>query len=135
MKIIDRVFQYLDYKRVKPTRFEKNIGLSNGYLGLQYRRKADLGEGIIIKIIENCRDMSPIWLILGKGEMLLGSSVEELEVPYKKTCRGCIDKERIIEGLEKTILLLEEKTEGQKKKIESLEKGSVDKKSNYSQTA
>ena len=39
MKAIERLYQYLDYKGVKPTRFEKEIGLSNGYLGTQLKRK------------------------------------------------------------------------------------------------
>lgn len=78
MKIIDRLYQFLDYKGVKPTNFEKEIGLSNGYLSVQKKRSADVGEGVIIKIIENCRDISLSWLITGEGDMLNG------EVDQKK---------------------------------------------------
>ena len=70
MKIIDRVFQYIDYKGIKPIPFEKKIGLSNGYLGKQQKRNADLGEGIILKIVENCPEINPYWLLTGQGEML-----------------------------------------------------------------
>lgn len=70
-KIIHRLFKYLKYKNIPHTRFEKEIGLSNGYLMTQFRREADLGEGIIIKIIDNCRDIDPLWLLTGKGKMLL----------------------------------------------------------------
>lgn len=70
MKIIDRIFRYFDIKGIKPTAFEKKIGLSNGYLGKMEKRNADIGEGILIKIIENCPDLNPEWLILGVGEML-----------------------------------------------------------------
>ncbi|MGZ9677438.1 hypothetical protein [Flavobacterium sp. GNP001] len=53
MKAIERLYKYIDYKGVKPSPFEKEIGLSNGYLGKQLNRKArrNLGEGILIKII------------------------------------------------------------------------------------
>lgn len=70
MKIIDRFLQYLDYKDIKPTRFEKEIGLSNGYLGTQKKRNADLGETIITKLLDNCLDLNPLWLLTGEGEML-----------------------------------------------------------------
>lgn len=70
MTAIERLFQYLDYKQIKPTRFEKNIGLSNGYLGVQYRRKADIGSSIVLKIVEYCRDLDIEWLMTGEGQMI-----------------------------------------------------------------
>lgn len=76
MKIIDRIFQYIDYKGIKPIPFEKEIGLSNGYLGKQQKRNADLGESIILKIIENCPEINPYWLLTGEGEMLKTKSEE-----------------------------------------------------------
>ena len=78
MKIIDRVFQYIDYKGIKPIPFEKKIGLSNGYLGKQQKRNADLGEGIILKIVENCPEINPYWLLTGNGEMLNTKSEENV---------------------------------------------------------
>ena len=78
MKIIDRVFQYIDYKGIKPIPFEKKIGLSNGYLGKQQKRNADLGESIILKIVENCPEINPYWLLTGNGEMLKTKSEENL---------------------------------------------------------
>ena len=69
-KIINRLYEYLDYKGVAPTRFEKNIGLSNGYLGTQLKRDADLGESILNKIIDNCLDLNVEWLVAGKNCML-----------------------------------------------------------------
>lgn len=69
-KIIDRLFEYLIYKGIPHTRFEKEIGLSNGYLNTQKKRKADLGESVILKIIENSLDINLEWLLTGKGSML-----------------------------------------------------------------
>jgi hypothetical protein len=70
MKAIERLYKYIDYKGVKPAPFEKQIGLSNGYLGKQLSRIADLGEGILIKILENCPEINPEWLLTGKEPML-----------------------------------------------------------------
>lgn len=70
MKAIDRIYKYFDYKGIKPTRFEKEIGLSNGYLGTQLKRNADLGESVINKIIDYCLDLNEVWFVTGKGSML-----------------------------------------------------------------
>ncbi len=70
MKAIHRLFEYIKTKDIKPTRLEKEIGLSNGYLGTQLKREADLGEGVLNKIIDYCLDISPEWLLTGRGQML-----------------------------------------------------------------
>jgi len=70
MKAIHRVFQYLELNNIPPTRFEKEIGIGNGYLKKQLTRNADLGETILNKIIDNCLSMNAIWLLRGEGEML-----------------------------------------------------------------
>jgi len=93
MKAIDRLYQYFDFKHIKPTRFEKEIGLSNGYFGIQRKRNADLGSGIVEKIINNCRDLSLSWLISGEGQML----ISELNNPNidSMNCNDCPFKNHI----------------------------------------
>lgn len=70
MKAIDRLFQYLEYKDIKHTRFEKDSGLSNGYLTTQKRRNGDLGESVLNSIVNNCQDIDPAWLLTGSGKMI-----------------------------------------------------------------
>lgn len=70
MKAINRLYQYIEYKGFKPTNFEREIGLSSGYLSKQKGRSADIGETIVIKINENCPELNLLWLLTGEGEML-----------------------------------------------------------------
>lgn len=77
MKAIERLYQYMEYKGLKPTALEKEIGLSNGYLGVQRKRNADMGEGVFLKIIDNCRDINSSWLLTGEGNMLRSESEKE----------------------------------------------------------
>jgi hypothetical protein len=74
MKAINRLYQYIDYHGIKPANFEKKISLSNGYLGTQKKRNADLGSTIVENIINNCPDLNLIWLITGRGEMLINDN-------------------------------------------------------------
>ena len=88
MKAIYRIFEYISAKGLKPTRLEKEIGLSNGYLRTQERRDADLGEGVLLKILDYCLDLNPIWVLTGKGNMLNTSAQqiiahEEIPIAYK----------------------------------------------------
>ena len=78
MKAINRVIQYIDNKGINNSLFEKKCGLSNGYLGTQLKRNADLGEGVLNKILDNCLDVSPEWLLTGKGEMLKSEGATEV---------------------------------------------------------
>lgn len=66
MKAIDRLYQYLEDKGVKPTTFEKDMGFSSGYLSVQRKRSADLGESVLKKILDNCQDIDPSWLLTGQ---------------------------------------------------------------------
>ena len=70
MKAIERLYEYLKNKGIRPTNFEREIGLSSGYLSVQRKRKADMGESILTKVSDNCQDLSMEWLLTGEGSML-----------------------------------------------------------------
>lgn len=70
MKAIDRLYQYLGFKNLRPTALEKEIGLANGYIGKQKSRNSDMGEGVLLKIIDYCQDINPMWLLTGEGSMI-----------------------------------------------------------------
>lgn len=134
MNIIERLYQYIEFKDIKPTRFEKEVGLGNGYLGTQLRRSGEIGSGILKKIIENCQDLSLEWLVTGEGKMIRdGQSVgfpeptasDPLETNDKaddtSQNQETILLERIIATQQKTIEALEARIadlEGQKRKEE-----------------
>ena len=147
MKAIERLIQYIDYKGFSNRSFEIQIGLSNGYIGTQSKRNADLGESILNKILDNCLDINPIWLISGKGDMLKNTETRTLywrdsetdeniankinEIPAFEINPDTIaqirlealhDKEKIITMLEKNNERLEKEVQDQKQQIEQLKK-------------
>lgn len=115
MKAIQRLFQYFEFKQIKPTRFEKDFGLSNGYLCIQLKRGADIGSTILETIIENCIDLDITWLITGKGQMIvednqLPLTMDEIEYHLNENtgspdCEGCKKKDKILAILQKEIKL------------------------------
>ena len=70
MKIIDRIYEYIEYKKISVARFERENVLSTGYLAKMKARSADIGETMLNNIIENSPDISLQWLVLGIGPML-----------------------------------------------------------------
>lgn len=79
-KAIDRLYTYMDSKGIKPAQAERGFSLSNGYLSKQKKRGGDLGESVLLLILENSPDLSPEWLLTGEGEMLRDSQGHTMEV-------------------------------------------------------
>nr|WP_315173650.1 hypothetical protein [uncultured Flavobacterium sp.] len=108
MKAIERLMQYIDFKGFNKRTFEIDNGLSNGYLGKQLSRNADLGEGVLNKILENCPELNAEWLLTGNGEMIVSSLDVENKKPSQISHDGGL-KDRYISLLERTISSLEDK--------------------------
>ena len=115
MKAIERLYQYFDFKNIKPTRLEKDLGLGNGYFGIQLRREADIGSSILEKIFDNCRDLDPDWLIAGSGIMIRGNDQAKAGEKIKENwqtkgvglpdCKMCLSKDDLIISLRQQLEL------------------------------
>lgn len=81
MTAIERLYEYFDFKGIAPTSFEKELGISNGYMGKMLRRKANIGSNILGKIVEYCPDLNIEWLLVGSNQMIKTKSIENLTFP------------------------------------------------------
>jgi|GEM_PF-204197 hypothetical protein len=79
MRLVDRLQQYLDHYRISAYAFEHACELSNGYLGKQLKGKGAVGSEILQKIKSRYTDLSLVWLITGRGAMLLPPPKEGTE--------------------------------------------------------
>lgn len=66
MNIKDRLRQYLDLKGITDYRFQKAIGVTNGYLTKGDTIRSDYLEKILIQY----KDLNLIWLLTGEGDMI-----------------------------------------------------------------
>lgn len=69
-KAIERLEEYRVYKGWNIAEAERSLGMSNGYFKKQLTRGSDLGEGVMVNVLENCPELSPLWLLTGEGNML-----------------------------------------------------------------
>lgn len=113
MNTIDRIFQYLDFKGDKYSHAEKNLGLSNGYLGKMRARGASIGSEVLEKIVYYYKDINPIWLITGVGEMLNSAEVSGSNNAGNQfqpgPCQQCAIRDKLIAKQEENIDLLKDK--------------------------
>ena len=68
--ILERIKKYIDYKSISVAAFEKSIGMSNASFGKCLKRGGAIGTDKLENILSVYSDISPNWLLTGKGEML-----------------------------------------------------------------
>lgn len=70
MEINDRIRKVIDYYELSVNQFEQKICTTRGKIYKGLERNSDFGSTTISKILDHCDNISPDWLLLGKGEML-----------------------------------------------------------------
>ena len=84
LTVKERILEYIDYKGIEKARFEKEAGLSNGFVD-------KIGESIrslsIDKIRNRYQDLNIDWLLSGYGEMLNEKVSMEYQIPNDGTYR------------------------------------------------
>lgn len=68
--MVERIKQIIEYYGINTRQFEQKIFASSGQIYKYLSRGSGLNSDTLVKILENCREISPDWLLLGKGEML-----------------------------------------------------------------
>jgi len=76
MKIINRILLFIKHKGLSMRAFDLSIGASNGYTSKQSKTNASVGSNVLEKIIDVYPDLNPLWLITGKGNMIIDGTAE-----------------------------------------------------------
>ena len=87
--VLDRIRQFIDAKKLSDRAFSASIGVPSMTLSSMFKRHSDPSALLIATIVSVYPDVSPDWLLLGKGEMLksvtpapVGKASEEKGIPY-----------------------------------------------------
>ena len=68
---LKRIKEFIDFKGLTNQKFEKEVGFSNGSFASQLKRDRTIGVDKLENILQIFNEINPIWLLTGKGEMLL----------------------------------------------------------------
>ena len=79
-----RIIEFVKYKGIGQTKFEKAVGLSNGYLN-QLRHAPSYEK--IQMIIGAFPDLNEVWLLTGEGEMLKSEARQSASLPATEKSR------------------------------------------------
>lgn len=110
-KVKERLLSFIKYKGMSNLAFEKQCGLSNGYLR---NFKGNLGNDKLANILTAFPELSKEWLLYGEGSMLLGEQEPETPAPEQTTPNNSL-----IDYLQRKIAELE------KEKAELLQENAV----------
>lgn len=68
--ILERIKQYIDYKGISVSAFEKSVGMSNASFGKSLKKGGAIGTDKLENILSIYSEINPTWLLTGKGDML-----------------------------------------------------------------
>lgn len=80
--MVERIRQIIEYYRLNTRQFEQKIFTSSGQIYKYLSRGSGLNSDTLVKILENCPEISPDWLLLGKGKMLRQDSKKAPARPF-----------------------------------------------------
>ena len=76
--ILKRLKEYLDYKGISISAFEKSVGMSNASFSKQLNTGKGIGSDKLENILTKYLDLSADWLLRGEGEMILYKNEKNL---------------------------------------------------------
>lgn len=82
---IQRIKSYLDFKGVRVSSFEREVGMSNGSFASQLKNNKTIGLDKLENILKKYTDINLEWLLTGSGNMLKWDILpEKSDEVYKK---------------------------------------------------
>lgn len=72
-----RIKKYIDFKGIRVSLLEKEVGLSNGSFASQLKNNKTIGVDKLENILKKYNDINPEWLLTGRGSMLKTNEIEE----------------------------------------------------------
>ena len=121
MSTIKRIKSVIEYKKMSIRAFERFIEVSINVIQAALKKNTGVKDDTLAKILEACPDVNPVWLITGKGAMLLESDKELKDNTLKALEEAKTQYATHIDALKKFIDAKDEIIALQKEKIQLLE--------------
>ena len=88
--MIERIKEFINYKKISVRKFEMALGMSNGTIHNAVAKGSSISSQWISKIALQFPDINPVWLVTGTGNMLNPEENLDLantKAPYDQTQR------------------------------------------------
>ncbi len=124
MSAVSRIKIFIKEKNISISKLEKMLNLGNGTLRTASIRNSPLKEDTLVKMVQAFPELSPIWLLLGEGDMCkysykTASQVSEPTAEYETKSR----EQRLLIGyLQTDKERLEAESKKKEERIEQLTK-------------
>lgn len=123
---LNRIKQYIDYKGLTISSFEREVGMSNGSFASQLKNNKTIGVDKLENILNIFPDINIEWLLTGNGPMLKKNertTIGEPDEPYGS--KGSKDElyERIIAEQKERIRDLQRTIEDLRTQLDIQDKG------------
>lgn len=82
MSVINRLSDYIQYKKKSINKFEAELGFSNGIISKAIRGGKTIGSDKLERILLATQELNPTWLLTGEGVMLL---TDENQIPLQSS--------------------------------------------------
>jgi hypothetical protein len=105
--IIERIKEIIDNEKISVRIFEEKIGVSQGSINKSINAMADIKGSVMNKIVDVFPQYNPVWLLTGKGEMLINEGKDSEPLNYSN-CPICAEKDRVINNQAERIQELKE---------------------------
>ena len=117
--VVERIKQIIDYKKISTRQFCIEVGVANGFLD----KVKDVGSEKLLKILNTYPELSPEWLLTGKGKMLKEEvkEADQQDPPAANNDKYITLLEAQVKDKEAIIKEKEEKEAMYKEKIMALE--------------
>ncbi|MEO9964354.1 MAG: hypothetical protein ABJF11_01115 [Reichenbachiella sp.] len=85
MKIIHRIFKFIQNKSLESDQLNSKIGLDKEDIRYEATKDGSVSTDVLERICKLYPELNPIWLVTGKGEMLIddyhevGKAIENVE--------------------------------------------------------
>jgi len=118
LRLIDRLYQFIEHKGLSAYAFERSCEFSNGYLNKQLKGGGSVGSDVLEKIHQVYPELSLIWLITGKGNMIFSEASNQTADSGGNYISG---DEQVVNLLKDKIRLLETSVADKEKIISLME--------------
>jgi transcriptional regulator with XRE-family HTH domain len=68
--MLQRLKEFIDYKKLKVSTFEKKVGMSNASISKPLKSGGTIGADKLENIVQIFPELNTEWLLTGKGEMI-----------------------------------------------------------------